>query len=86
MRLVAVNLAGVADWSKRMIKIASMSLDKNLSSYSNYLKGIGIVHRITEESGSLSIYVANPDDLSEAKHMLDLYMNDQLEISDNLLK
>ena len=86
MRLVAVNLAGVADWSKRMIKIASMSLDKNLSSYSNYLKGIGIVHRITEESGRLSIYVANPDNLSKAKHMLDLYMNDQLEISDNFVE
>ena len=81
MRHVAVSLAGAADWSKRMIKIASMSLDKNLSSYSNYLKGVGIAHRIAEESGNQSIYIANPDNLSEAKHILDLYLNDRIETS-----
>ena len=79
MRHVAVSLAGAADWSKRMVKIASMSLDKNLSSYSNYLKCVGIAHRIAEESGNQSIYVANPDNLSEAKHILDLYQSSLAE-------
>ena len=74
-------MAGAADWSKRMIKMASMSLDKDLSSYSNYLKGVGIAHRITEEFGKQSIYVSNPDNLSEAKHILDLYLHDQIDTS-----
>ena len=86
MRHVGANLVGAADWSKRVIKIASMSLDKDLSSYSNYLKGMGIAHRITEESGNQSIYVANPGNLSEAKHILDLYLNDQLETSDTFVE
>lgn len=86
MRHVGVSLAGAADWSKKMIKIASMSLDKDLSSYSNYLKGMGIAHRIAEESGNQSIYVANSDNLSEAKSILDLYLNDQLETSGNFVE
>ena len=81
MRHVGASLAGAAAWSKKMIKIASMSLDINLSLYSNYLKGMGIVHRIAEESGSQSIYVANSENSSEAKHILNLYLNDQLGTS-----
>ena len=76
MRHVGASLAGAAAWSKKMIKIASMSLDINLSLYSNYLKGMGIVHRIAEESGSQSIYVANSENSSEAKHILNLYLKD----------
>ncbi len=86
MRHVGVSLVGAVDWSKRMIKIASMSLDTDLSFYSNHLKGIGIVHRITEESGNQSIYVANSENLSEAQHILDLYLNDQIETSSTLVE
>ena len=81
MRHVGASLAGAAAWLKKLIKIASMSLDINLSLYSNYLKGMGIVHRIAEESGSQSIYVANSENSSEAKHILNLYLNDQLGTS-----
>ena len=39
------------------------------------------MHRIAEESGSQSIYVANSENSSEAKHILNLYLNDQLGTS-----
>ena len=83
MKLAEVSWVGVVVWIEKMIKVASLGLDEDLSRYSRFLKQKGIGHRIIEEAGSQSIYIADLGDLNSVKSSLTLYMADNLNLEEN---
>ena len=58
-----------------MIKAASLSVDIDLLSYSQFLKQQGLRHRIVEESGIQSIYVENANEVQFIEQSLQSYLN-----------
>ena len=83
MKLAEVSWVGVVVWIEKMIKVASLGLDEDLSRYSRFLKQKGIGHRIIEEAGSQSIYIADLGELNNVKSSLRLYMANNLNLEEN---
>lgn len=58
-----------------MIKAASLNLDIDLLSYSQFLSQQGLKYRIVEESGKQSIYVSNNRDVDFVQQSLQYYID-----------
>ena len=58
-----------------MIKAASLSIDIDLLSYSQFLKHQGLRHRIVEESGMQSIYVESAHEVQFIEQSLQSYID-----------
>ena len=69
-----------------MIKVVSLDLSEDLSLYSRFLRQEGIEHRIVEEAGFQSVYIAHLVDLSATKRSLKLYLANELDFKENFVE
>ena len=60
-----------------MIKVAHVSLELDLSTFSQWLYAQGLVHRITEDSGAQALFIENEQLEQQVKDALNLYLTDQ---------